>query len=146
MCLTTGSGILIPGYDELIITRARRAWVLNHTRLGIPISSLLCWVGPFLRTPVTPWHYRLRFIVIPRPQLLRSVALCRPRAEMYAHCHCRDWRRSLDAQLCRKSYSRVLSAHGAAYVITGTGAALMRLARIQVLTEAVIGFRVIQRA
>jgi hypothetical protein len=61
-------------------------------------------------------------------------------------CHRQDWRRSLDVQLCRKSYSRALSARGAAYVVTGTGAALMRLARIQVLTEAVIGFRVIRCA
>jgi hypothetical protein len=39
-----------------------------------------------------------------------------------------------------------LSAHGAAYVVTGTGATLVRLSRIQVLTESVIGFRVIWRA
>jgi hypothetical protein len=39
-----------------------------------------------------------------------------------------------------------LSACGAAYVVTGTGAALVRLSRIQVLTESVIGFRVIRHA
>jgi hypothetical protein len=39
-----------------------------------------------------------------------------------------------------------LSTREAAYVVTGTGAALVRLTRIQVLTESVIGFRVIWRA
>jgi hypothetical protein len=36
--------------------------------------------------------------------------------------------------------AELLSMHGAADVITGTGAALMRLSRIQVLTESVIRF------
>jgi hypothetical protein len=39
-----------------------------------------------------------------------------------------------------------LSTRGAAYDVTGTMAALMRLLGIQVLTESVIVFRVIRRA
>jgi hypothetical protein len=41
---------------------------------------------------------------------------------------------------------RILSTRGAAYVVTGTGATLVHLVRIQVLTESVIGFKVIRCA